>query len=172
MKQKGWHSLSICMWTGLACLRWLKQCRSNLEYVLLSILQAQATSHPWKKPANRKDVPPEAGKNMAPTTHQPLVPACSKHPQHYGAPQHFHTLLCRGNCWQRQKTSTAGAGEHPPDRLVPLALLCKALHCGKMSSPLGQSHPHRGKGSLQRCQPLTAALLCWPEVQWVWDVQL
>lgn len=49
-----------------------------------------------KNPAKRKDVPPEAGKNMAHTTHQPLVPACSEHPQHRGTPPAFpHPALHR-----------------------------------------------------------------------------
>lgn len=42
------------MWTGLVCLGWLKQRRSNLGHVLLSTLQAQAGQPAMEKPSQEK----------------------------------------------------------------------------------------------------------------------
>lgn len=125
-----WHLMSICMWTGLACLGWLKQCRSNLgaRTSERSPKPGQA-SRPQQNPAKGKAVPPEAGKNTARTTQQKLVPACSGHPQHLGTPWHFHTLLCtRLSLADAGKTSPARAGERPTSRLVRLIFLHQALH--------------------------------------------
>lgn len=106
-------SLSICMWTGLACLGWLKQCRSNLECVLLSTSKPRQGSQPWKSPAKGKYVPPEAGKNKA-----PLAPACSKHAQHYGTPG-ISTPCSAGALLAQAGRSAAGAGGQPSNRLGP-----------------------------------------------------
>lgn len=61
--------------TGLACLGWLKQCRSNLGVCTSerSPKPGQA-SQLQQSPAKGKAAPPEAGRNTSCTTHQKLAP--------------------------------------------------------------------------------------------------
>lgn len=90
-----WLLLSICMWTGLACLGWLKQCRSNLGVCTSEHSSKPGQpNQPQQNPAKGKAVPPEGAKTTARTLCQNPAPACSGHPQHLGSHWHFHTLLC------------------------------------------------------------------------------
>lgn len=121
-----WHLLSICMWTGLACLGWLKQCRSNL-----GVCTSERSPKPGQ--AGRQQQNPAKGQRLAKIQHAP--PARSQCPHAPG----IHSILvppgvstpCSAPGFflaDAGKMSPAWAGERPTSRLMRLIFLCKALH--------------------------------------------
>lgn len=75
---------------------------------------------------------------LAPTTHQPLVPACSKHPQHYGTP---------GICWQgREDCSGRGTSQRQAGCPGPAVQTSAWAAAAIRWAPLQKQPPLQGWG--------------------------